>query len=310
MEVIDKFQQLWDLQCLQQKELGLDPELMNDLERRAAGNDFVLTLFEECAELQRTVGRYKRHILEEGAPDPGNVAINVVGVLKMAVAVAQLHGLDVDEVLDTFKSETQVVRYKANAARARLRSHTHVLGIDIDDCTLDLEPWRAELKALVGGAPMNAKTMALEESWKDDWYKRGRFRELKPIDGAPEGIREIKQMGVKCAFITARPQWQYKRIHADTLWSFEHYDIPHDILVFNKDKVEALYTHVQPAWPVAFVEDHERNARALSAAGVQVLLFDRPHNRNMEEIPRVTRVHGWGEVVDAVKDVIKEQTSK
>ena len=80
---------------------------------------------------------------------------------------------------------------------------------------------------------------------------------------------------------------------------------PNDIILFNKDKVEAIHTHLQPAWPVAFVEDLERNVRALSAAGVNVLLFDRPNNQSLEPLPRVKRVRGWAEVTSELEAVLK-----
>lgn len=299
----DLFLEMWEAQRDQQRELGLDPEAMPDVERRAAGNDFVSTLYEEMGELQRAAGRHKRHILDEAPVDSGNVAVGVASVLKMVLCIAQLHGLDPESVAEAFKNETAVVRAKAAAARVRLADHTHVLGVDLDDVTFDLEVWRQGLRDLELG-PNAAENMQREEAWKDDFYKSGRFRDVAPIPGAPEALRHIQGLGVKLAFITARPQWQYKRIYADTLYSLNRFAIPHDLLLFNKDKVEAIHTHLSPAWPLAFVDDQERNARQLASAGIDVLLFDRGHNKHVSGVD-ARRVFSWDEIVAYVEHKLR-----
>jgi len=46
-----------------------------------------------------------------------------------------------------------------------------------------------------------------------------------------------------------------------------------------------------------FCEDDDLISHSLAEAGVRVLLFDHPWNREVEH-PRVTRVNGWSEVPD------------
>jgi uncharacterized HAD superfamily protein len=143
--------------------------------------------------------------------------------------------------------------------------------------------------------------VAAEEAFKDKWYRDGSFMECPHIEGAPEALHAIRASGYKIVFITARPQWQYKRLQGDTLQWLDKHNVPHDLLLFNKDKCEALYEHVQPAWPVAFIEDHERNARALSGIGVNVLLYDQPHNQTLSALDGVTRVKNWADVLRMLK---------
>ncbi len=288
--------ELWEAQASQQRDLGMDPRTMSDVARRGASADLMLCLHEEVGELQKVTSHYKRHILTAPEVDPGNVADEVADVLKLVIAIAQLHDLVPEEVLAAFHRKTNVVKAKAEQQRVVLAHTTKVLCVDLDDVVCDLSPWTLEKARLKGSAPNNARTLQMMEAWKDEWYKSGRFLELVPVPGAREALVRIAADDFKIVIITARPQWQYKRIYADTLEWLQRHGIPHDLILFNKDKVEAVFEHVAPAWPAAFVEDHEKNARALSRSGIPVLLFDQPHNRDLGEMELVRRVFEWGEV--------------
>lgn len=287
---------LWDIQAEQQRELGLDPAALSPLEQRNVARDLLLSLHEEVGELQRQSGQsYKRHILAGVNTDAHNVAIEAASALKLVVAVAQLHGLTSEDVSRAFLEQTEVVRARHEGERARIRE-APVLCVDLDDVLADLTAWHTEIDAIRGGREPGSERHAREEAWKDHWYKSGRFRDLPPMEGAAEAMALVRAWGWRIVIVTARPQWQYKRIHADTLhWTAKH-AIHHDLILFGKDKVELVHEHLSPAWPVAFVEDHDRNARALSAAGIHVLLYDRPHNRNLD-LPRVERVYNWEQAV-------------
>lgn len=287
---------LWDIQSEQQRELGLDPAALSPLERRNVARDLLLSLHEEVSELQRTSGQsYKRHILADDGADAHNVAIEAASALKLLVAVAQLHGLSAADISRAFVEQTEVVRARSEGERARLRE-APLLCVDLDDVLADLSAWRDELDAIRGGAEPGAIRHQREEAWKDEWYRAGRFRDIPPMPGAAEAMAEVREWGWRVVIATARPQWQYKRIHADTLYWLGRHGIHHDLILFGKDKVELVHEHLAPAWPVAFVEDHDRNARALSAAGIHVLLYDRPHNRHLD-LERVERVRSWAEAL-------------
>jgi len=303
---MDSLKILWDAQAEQQRDLGLDPRNMSEVERRDVAATLLLCLHEEVGELQRVAAKYKKHILASAPVDSGNVASEVADIMKLVISIAQVHGLTVDDVVSAFHSKTNVVKARAQGERLDLRANTEILCVDLDDCVVDLSPWTTELGRLQGSAPPNARTLQMMEAWKDEWYKSGRFRELEPIPGAVEALQELSAAGVRIVIITARPQWQYKRIHADTLEWLQEHQVPHDLILFNKDKVEAIYEHIAPAWPMAFVEDHERNARHLATAGVRVLLYDRPSNQDVSA-ENITRIHDWSEVLDEVYRLLESR---
>lgn len=287
---------LWTVQENQQRELGLDPLELSDVERRRLADDLALQLHEEVSELARLSGGYKRHILRAQRATHGAVGIECADVLKTLFSLAQLHGLSSDQLVEAFHQKTAAVKQKALAEHLELSESCRVLCVDVDDVLCDLEPWRDELKKLGPVDAAAALRLEASEDMKNAFYSGGRFREMAAVPGAAEGLARVSAAGIKIVLITARPQWQYKRLHSDTVFWLHREHMAYDLLLFNRNKVEAVYDHVRPAWPIAFVEDHPANADAIADAGIQVLLYDQPHNRHVSAKSGVTRVGSWDEI--------------
>lgn len=298
----DRLVEIWQAQQEQQAELGMDPRHMNDVDRRRITSDLVLQLHEEASELGRIASTHKRHLLSSPRIDPHNVSEEIADILKTALVIAQLHGLTVSDVVKAFHRKTRVVRSRADGERMRLQSTTRLLCVDMDDVISDLGSWGKQLAEYKVGAEPGKQVWDILEAHKDEFYQDGRFRDMPPIEGAPAALRALKARGWTIVIVTARPQWQYKRLYADTLEWLDKHEVPHDHVLFNKDKVEAVHSHLAPAWPRAFIEDHERNARALADAGIPVLLFDRPHNQGISDAENLTRVSGWDKILEALSE--------
>lgn len=293
----DRLTEIWMAQAEQQQQLGLDPRHMSDVDRRRYTSDLALQMHEEVSELARLMPSYKRHLLADGAADRQEVAEEVTDCLKVLMTIAQLNDLSVADIVDAFHRKTRVVKSKAEGERMRLQRDTRLICVDMDDVISDLTKWIATLAEARGAAPAGKHTWDMLEAHKDDFYRSGRFREMPPVEGAPEGMRALKGMGYKLVIVTARPQWQYRRLYADTLEWLDQYGVPHDHVLFNKDKVEAVHQHLAPAWPLAFIEDHSRNAASLVEAGIEVLLLDKPHNQDALANSKLRRVASWDEIV-------------
>lgn len=294
----DMLGEMWTLQAAQQKDLGLDPRHMSDVERRRTTSDLVTLLHEETSDIGRLSGAHKRHLLSTPDMDKHNVGDAIADVLKVTLALAQLHNLDCGDVFEAFKRKTRVVRSKAEGERMRLTHNTKLLCVDMDDVIADLSGWGETLLKARGTAAHGKHTWDMLEAYKSEFYSDGRFRELPPVEGAPEALRLLKHHGFTIVIVTARPQWQYKRLYADTLDWLEREQVPHDHILFGKDKVELVHEHLSPAWPTAFIDDHELNAKSLAKAGIKVMLFDRPHNQGVSiDSDFVRRVTTWTEIV-------------
>jgi len=294
---VDKFELMWFEQAVQQSELGLDPKHMSDVERRRVTSDMVTLLHEETSDIGRLSAAHKAHLLSLPNIDKHNVAEAVADVLKVTLALAQLHGLTSEEVSAAFHRKTRVVRSRSEGERLRLSHTTKLICVDIDDVLADLSGWGRELLKARGNASPGKHTWNLLEAHKHEYYTEGRFIELPPIADAAKGLKFLKSRGFTIVLVTARPQWQYKRLYADTLEWLEKHDMTHDHILFGKDKVELVHTHLKPAWPMAFVDDHELNSRAIAKAGIPVFLFDALHNQEIEDSDMIKRVSGWNMIV-------------
>lgn len=285
--------ELWSVQRLQQIELGLDSSL-GELRRRQAYEDLVVQLFEETSDLARLFPVHKRHLLEARWPERREVALAVVDVVKTALALALLSDLSSKEFAVAFREKTDAVSQYHRQQKIRLSRDTWLACFDLDDVIVDLSDWWRQTDHLTKGLSPD-EAWAAREHWMASRYASGAFRDVPLMPGAAEGLRAIRDLGFRIAIITARPQWQYKHIQSDTVASLDEHGVVYDLLLFNRNKVEALYEHLSPAWPACFVEDRVKNLVALDDVRVPILVFDRPCNQNaLEGSPRA---RDWGEVV-------------
>ena len=300
--MICKLSEMWKEQYKQQIDFSMDPKAMSDTRKDDVSKELVLGLYEESSKLARCSTHYKAHILKSPKIDKENVAEAIVDVLKYAIAIGQLYGLSDEDVYEAFLRKTEVIRDKAKGERLELERNTKVILFDVDNVIADLTDWDRNLKAARGGAVegMTDKLVDMLESLKETFYREGGFLDLKPVSGAVEGLRELRSYGWKIVLITARPHWQYSRIYADTVCWFKKYGIEYDLLLFNKDKAEAIYEYVFPAKPSYLVEDREKHVVEVSELGVKVLLLSYPYNEGVVEGEMVKRVNNWREIVNAI----------
>ena len=290
--------QLFDMQARQQEELGLDPKHMDDHERTDRARRVLLGIHEEVTELQKLTTSYKRHLLSRPVVNKENIADECADIFKYLVSLAQMHDISSDDFSEAFRRKTLVTSAKARYDRFKLVKGDKVLVVDVDDVVADLSCWQQKLHSIKSAIPDNEDKLRVVEEFKDRFYRAGGFRDLDVIPGAKRSLVKFSEAGYKIAMITARPAQQYKRLYADTLTWLTNHGIPHDKVIFNKDKVEAIQDHIMPAWPVAFVEDHPKNALGLAFNGVPVLLFNQPHNESLDcnAHSNITRVSSWSEV--------------
>lgn len=296
----DKLDAMWEAQQDQQEAFNLDPRGMNSMTRAQTAKDLALGLFEEAAELAKVVANYKAHILKTPAVEKVNVADGVVDVLKYSISIAQLYGLSEKDIFDSFLSKSRVVTDRAKGERLELERNTPLIIVDVDNVVADLSGWQDQLVESRGGAPMNDRTVKLLESLKEDFYRDGGFRKLPPIDGASEGLEALRQAGWKIVLISARPYWQYKRVYSDTIEWLAHHDMVYDLILFNKDKAEAIYEHIFPARPAYFIEDRVKHATEVAGIGVPVLLLDWSYNQDVPDSDLIKRVKNWSEIVEHI----------
>ena len=94
-------------------------------------------------------------------------------------------------------------------------------------------------------------------------------------------------------------------MRTDTVAWLEANGIPCDILLFNKDKWDAVYQSVYPATVVAAVDDRDKHAIELAKHHVpNVLLMDRPWNTEFNSAAYgVHRVTSWDDILTRMRDI-------
>jgi uncharacterized HAD superfamily protein len=137
------------------------------------------------------------------------------------------------------------------------------------------------------------------------------FSELEVYQDCPAVLEQLVAAGHELYFITARAE-RLRMITETWLREkglFDHAKAVHlkPIGEFRPDYPRGRYDAegsaqyktrlAQELQLDAFCEDDDLIARSLAEAGVRVLLFDHPWNREVEH-PLITRVTGWSEVPD------------
>jgi len=292
----DKWDEMWKLQQEQQVFFGLDPNEMTRVAASEAANMLSLGLYEEAAELARAATRFKAHILRLSDVDKSNVAEEAADVLKYVLSIAQLHGIEAVELHEAFCRKTHVVADRAKGEQLVLSHDTKLVIVDLDGCVADLS---------VLASATRHHPLPEQERVKETFRRGGGYADLPLIHGAKEGLALLRELGYKIVIITARPHRQHKRLYGDTLGWLKKHDIAYDLILFRRDKAEALCEHIFPAQPTCFIEDRAKHALEIVDMDVPVLLLDNDGNRTVDH-ELITRVADWTEIIDAVKSERRE----
>lgn len=297
LEMNNMLKKMWKRQQRQQVELGLDPNTLSEIDKRRVAKDMALGLYEEVKELIDSTVHYKAHILKNTPTEKTNIIEDTADVLKYLFAMAQLYDVTAEELFQGFVEKTRVVDDIAHGQKLELERNTKLIISDLDGCIADISELTNELSNAQGNKSMDDKMVDSLERMKTHFYIGGGFKKVPAIHGAMTAMHWMKEMGYKIVIITARPYWQYKRIYSDTLEWCRNNGIVYDSILFNKDKAEAIYEHIFPARPMAFIEDRDKHALELAGIGVRVLLLDRPYNQSLPEHPLIKRVRDWREII-------------
>lgn len=286
-----------NIQRLQQG-LWYDKDLLTDKERAAWLDELLLGLHEEVAELAR-ITRRKPHVVRAERADSGNRVEELIDALKYLLAIADLLGIDAETLSDRYVAKSQAVAQKVEQYRLELAGQ-RVFVTDLDECVADLSVFFSETGGMYGTPTAG---LLETEAKKDAWYNGGGFLRLGLIPDAVEALREAKANGCLVAIITARPVWEHYRVRTDTVAWLKEHDVPCDILLFNKDKWDAVHQSVYPATVVGALDDRDKHAIELAAHHVpNVMLMDRPWNATMDNDKyNIKRVSGWGDVLSEMR---------
>ena len=191
-----------------------------------------------------------------------------------------------------------------------------VLGVDLDGVCADFYGGLRPIAAEWLGVPVNSLNEEVRYGLHE-WNiqrapggyealhrfavtQRKLFRDLKPVEGAPEALRRLSARNVRIRIITHRLFIKYfhqQAIHQTVEW-LDHYDIPYWDICFMKDKA-AVGADL-------YIEDSPDNVERLRADGHTTIIFTNSTNRHLSGL----RADTWREVEKIVSKKVKEWRAK
>jgi len=268
--------------------------------RDKIAKDLILHLHEEVAELHRSVAT--QGISVRGVEDfkLGNVIDSGVDVLKLVISLLQLYGVESNEVYKYFCDKSQYIDHALKSARLE-DVKENIIILDLDGCVSDMSKYSVKFKSF-GETEIGEN--ATFEKLKNDWYASGGFMDLPVIPGAAESNWELRKDWT-IVIVTARPIWEHKRIGPDTVEWLIINDIWFDAIYFGKDKADIIMSKVlsgnKPKRIIA-IEDRDKHAIELAAAGFDVLLMDQIWNRGFtSNSNKIRRVFNWKMIMELLK---------
>lgn len=188
-----------------------------------------------------------------------------------------------------------------------------VLGIDLDGVCADFYGRMREITAEWKGVPVddlpqdvsyglpewNLYPNEYERIHRFAVTQRDLFKNVDPIPGAPQAIRRLGTEGIRIRIITHR--LFIRHFHevavAQTVRWLDAHGIPYWDLCFMRDK--------QLVDADIYVEDTDKNIRALEAKGYPVIAFTNSTNAHMDPPPAL-RADNWEEAEGIIRSAYYE----
>lgn len=197
-----------------------------------------------------------------------------------------------------------------------------VIAIDFDDVLMEFNAGFLEFHNRVHGTTLTYSQLINYDNWevvygcdKETMTERAKYfyrspehQLVKPIMGAIEAIEKLSRSH-SLQIVTSRPT----SVREHTLeWLDRHFpELFHDFHFTNIYAGEAgtkprskseVCREIDAA---VLIDDAMRHAREVAAAGIPVLLPDRPWNQ--DPVPHgVTRVHHWSDIIDWIENNLED----
>jgi hypothetical protein len=293
------------------------PAKITKSEKQEVAKDLLLGLHEEVAELQRLL-HHSYHILKGKSPERSNVTQEIVDIMKYTLAIAELEDITPSELTETFLAVSDTVDDRWRRERLSL-SDQQVLVVDLDGCIADW--WTGFTEWVRNLDDVDERLVDIDfvrehvnlpemEKRKASFYSEGGFLHLPVFTDAAKVLKWCKTQGILVCILTARPRRRFKNVEVDTIQWCKKNDIEYDLLLFSRDKAEAICQHVMPAKVLAFVEDRPKHALEVAGLGVKVLRMVGPLAGEKGVLQPHTLIHEvdcWNAIYLYLENILTEE---
>ena len=275
--------------------------------RNQVMKDFILGLTKQTSSLLETFG-WSNHLLNK-LEDVHNAKIQLIDLSKYVFAFFTMLGGTPEEFADLFVKKSDELDERWNQNDLKLNADNRVVIFDIDGVIADYSTgYESFLRNEIGLVERPAAkrtsysffeyfgiTRQQEEKYNEEFIQSGGFGRLPIYPGVTETIAYLKSLGIKVVLVTARPNWIYRRIAMDTQTWLRENGVEYDLLLWNKDKADAIINNIFPANVLWMIEDRDKHAIEVTHIGVDVLLVNKPYNQQAVG-NRIIRISDLAEV--------------
>ena len=179
-----------------------------------------------------------------------------------------------------------------------MNSDHKILGVDIDNVVAVTDPVIRKSIWNLFGIWLDQEQISKYEYSKCGLTKEQERRvlenfrdvtceELDVVPGAIEALIALSQR-YRIILVTSR----HPQLVEKTKDWLKLKNIPHNLLIFEKDKHQTEHNFD------FFIEDNADSATSLAETGIRTFLFNYPWNRSIPTHSNITRVSGWGDVLE------------
>src|SRR3989338_2914255 len=194
-----------------------------------------------------------------------------------------------------------------------------IIGVDFDDVLMDFSPTLYTYHNMCAGTSFERKhaiSFNLWEVWGGtpeqakqrvlDFYETEIHWEAPPVEDSQFGIALLKK-NHSLVIITSRPIEHESKV---TSWLDRHFPNLFDHVfftnLFHGENKKILKSEACKSLNVdVFIDDHIENTLDVAENGTDAFLFDSPWNQNFPKHPKITRVHGWKDIVSRLAPDMK-----
>lgn len=193
-----------------------------------------------------------------------------------------------------------------------------LIASDIDDVLLDLIPAIIEFHNRRYGTNLTKEefhSYSVGEvfgcsNWEairrmHKFFETEEFRDVKPVEGAVEGVTALRDRGVDFVALTSRLSFSreiteenIERYFPNIFTGRIYLAVNYYLRKFSSPKSKGAYCVELKA--DVMIDDSIAHAKECRDLGVRVLLMDSPHNRR-EEPEGIVRVKNWQEIMEYFK---------
>jgi hypothetical protein len=304
--------EIWDDQLLFNeqffKDQGLDLKSLSVSEKIKWAKEFFFHINNELTDLVNCFPRWKIHYKNNEREEElilSNLKEEYIDVFKYLLGLGQTIGLSYDDIVNTYKEKTEVVKqkYSQNKKIEELRNKKIII-FDIDgvindypQCFVD---WVNSTKSTKYESLENMKSVLDQKSYEGIKieYRLSGAKRFQPInEDTVKTMKMLHEKGEAIVLFTNRPVSTYKVLYSDTLFWLNSNNIPFEAIYWSdcqaKEDIYKLNFDIK-----FIVEDNLSNAKQFNHQGHLVFLLDKDNNKDSYKSSLLVRINKAGDIMN------------